>query len=381
MFNKLKNILIGILSAVIVIAIGASAYTAFASAGSDPITTPDTTHVNYGNGNGGNGNGGNGTGTSVLDIPASDLSSEESASLLFMREEEKLARDVYNALYVVWGQSTFQNIASSEQMHMDEIKVLLDRYALTDPALAPGQFTDSKLQALYDQLVTQGSLSPADALKVGAAIEEIDILDLQTRLAQTDNGDIQLVYNNLMNGSYNHLQAFTSTLTQQTGEVYQPQYLPIELYQTIIANTAGNGNQGATSGQGGNGAQGSNGQGYGGQGNSSSPTGTGIPQANITSSSTVHGIVNSYDLTGMSVTLDDGTSLYVQLGNSRYNQSIGLAPAAGEGLTITGFPGDQGLYSAITVTLDATGQTYSFRDASGRPLWAGGNGNGNGGRH
>jgi len=373
MFNNLKNLLIGILSAVIVIAIGASAYSAFASAGTDPIAIPDTSAVDNGNGNGGNG-------TSVLDVPASDLSAEESASLLFMREEEKLARDVYNALYTVWGQPTFQNIAASEQMHMDEIKVLLDRYALPDPALAPGQFTDANLQALYDQLVAQGSLSLADALKVGAAIEEIDILDLQTRSTQTDNADIQLVYANLINGSYNHLQAFTSALTQQTGETYQPQYLPVELYQTIITGTTGNGNQGTANGQGGNGGggQGNGGQGNGGQGSSSSSTGSGVPQANITGISTVHGVVNSIDLTGMSVTLDDGTSLYVQLGNSRYNQSIGFAPQAGEGVTISGFPGDQGLYSAITVTTDSTGQTYSFRDANGRPLWAGGNGNGNG---
>jgi hypothetical protein len=276
---------------------------------------------------------------------------------------------------------SFQNIVASEQMHMDEIKLLLDRYALTDPALEPGQFTDPSLQALYDQLIAQGSLSLAEALKVGAAIEEIDTLDLQTRLTQTDNADIQWVYNNLMNGSYNHLQSFTSILAQQTGEIYQPQYLPAELYQTIISGTNGNGNQGAANGQ--NGNQGSNGQGnasQGSQGNSAAASGSGIPQANITGATTVHGVVNSLDLTGMSVTLDDGTSLYIQLGSSRYNQSIGFSPSVGEGVTVNGFIGDQALYSAITVTMDSTGQVYSFRDVRGRPLWAGGNGNGNGGR-
>ncbi|MBI5352304.1 MAG: DUF2202 domain-containing protein [Chloroflexi bacterium] len=368
MFNNLKNVLIGVLSAVIVIAIGASAYSAFASAGTTPAAAPDTTTVDYGNGN----NSGTGTGTTVLDIPATDISAEESASLLFMREEEKLARDVYNTLYTTWGIQTFTNIASSEQMHMDEIKLLLDRYALADPALAPGQFTDSNLQALYDQLIVQGDLSLADALKVGAAIEEIDILDLQTRFAQTDNADIQLVYNNLMNGSFSHLQAFTSTLTQQTGEIYQPQYLPVDQYQVII-NTSGNGNSNGSGNQG-TSAQGSYGQGNGGQG-----TGTGIPQADISGATTIHGVVNSVDLTGMSVTLDDGTILYVDLGNSRYIQSIGFAPAIGEGLTIYGFPGDQELYSAITVTVDSTGAIYTFRSETGQPLWSGGNGNGQGG--
>ena len=132
---------------------------------------------------------------------------------------------------------------------MDEIKVLLDRYALTDPALGAGQFTNPDLQALYTQLVAQGNLSVGDALKVGAAIEEIDIRDLQTRMAQTDNADVQQAYTNLMNGSYNHLQAFTSNLLTQTGETYVPQYLTAEQYQTIITSAVSNG-QGNGGGQG-----------------------------------------------------------------------------------------------------------------------------------
>ena len=385
MFKTLKTLLAGILAAVIVIAIGASVYTAFAAPGTNIFAAQPQTVTTNGNGNGGNGNSGNtgstgnGTGTSVLDIPSSDLSADEAAALLFMREEEKLARDVYNTLYTTWGIQTFPNIASSEQIHMDEIKLLLDRYALADPALAPGQFTNPDLQALYNQLVAQGSLSIGDALKVGAAIEEIDILDLQTRFAQTDNADIQLAYNNLMNGSFNHLKAFTSVLTQQTAETYQPQYLPADQYQVIITSTNGNGNLN------GNGNQGSNGQGNGAQGSNGqgNTTGTGIPQANISGATTVHGIVNSFDQMGLSLTLDDGSAFYVQLGNLRYSQSIGFAPAVGEGVTVNGFADDQGSYSAITVTLNSTAQTYSFRDETGRPLWSGGNGqgggNGNGG--
>ena len=245
MFKTLKHILAGVLAAALLVAIDASAYSVLAAPGANPLTgIPQAVSANgnrNGNGNGNGGNG-NGTGTSVLDLPASDLNADETAALLYMREEEKLARDVYNALYTTWGQPTFQNIAASEQKHMDEIKLLLDRYNLTDPALAPGQFTDPSLQALYTQLTSQGSLSLGDALKVGAAIEEIDIRDLQTRIALTDNADLQQVFNNLMSGSYNHLQAFTSVLSRQTGETYQPQYLSADQYQNIIASTSSNGN-------------------------------------------------------------------------------------------------------------------------------------------
>ncbi len=153
--------------------------------------------------------------------------------------------------------------------------------------------------------------------------------------------------------------------------------------QSILnsASNNGNGNQGGN-GQGGNGngGQGNGANGNGGQGNSNA-NGSGIPQANITGANTVHGTVVSFDQTGLSLTLDDGSALYVQLGNSRYSQSIGFAPQVGEIVTVYGFNGDQGLFSAITVTLDGTSQVYSFRSETGQPLWAGGNGKGNGGNH
>jgi len=166
--------------------------------------------------------------------------------LIYMREEEKLAHDVYVFLYDKWGLQTFQNIAASEQAHTDAVKSLLDAYGLPDPAAGAqiGQFANSNLQALYDQLTVQGSLSLADALKVGAAIEEIDILDLQAHLAGDLPDDVRLVYENLLFGSYNHLSAFTSALLRQTGETYAPQYMTLEAYQEAlsIANAGGNGN-------------------------------------------------------------------------------------------------------------------------------------------
>ena len=197
----------------------------------------------------------------------SELSEEEAAGLIFMREEEKLARDVYIRLYEQWGLPVFQNISQSEQAHTEAVKALLDSYGLEDPVSIDevGVFTDPVLQELYNQLIIQGNQSLSDALKVGATIEEIDILDLETRLEQTDKPDIQRVYGNLLNGSMNHLRAFVSTLQRQTGEDNSSQYLSQEAFDAIIAGgmqSGGPGGQGR--GFGGNGNQTSRGNGRGG---------------------------------------------------------------------------------------------------------------------
>jgi hypothetical protein len=166
------------------------------------------------------------------------LSEAEIEGILYMREEEKLARDVYLALYQKWGQPSFQNIANSEQTHTEAVLALIERYSLADPAadLPAGVFANATLQALYDQLVAEGSQSLASALRVGAAIEEIDILDLEKHVAQTDQADIQTVYEDLLSGSYNHLRAFVSTLNRQTGEIYQPQHLDQAAYDVIVGD-------------------------------------------------------------------------------------------------------------------------------------------------
>jgi hypothetical protein len=141
------------------------------------------------------------------------LSEVEKTDLLFLREEEKLARDVYLQLYDTWNVTIFKNIVSSEQKHMDAIKNLLDKYGISDPALARGEFSEgSGLQDLYNTLVAQGSQSLVNALEVGVLIEEKDIEDLNSAIAATTHKDIKTVYNNLLEGSYHHLAAFISYL-------------------------------------------------------------------------------------------------------------------------------------------------------------------------
>ncbi len=190
------------------------------------------------------------------------LSDAERADLLFMREEEKLARDVYLALYEQHGLKIFQNIAASEQTHTNAILNLLDTYGLADPVGAnpPGEFVNQDLQALYDQLVATGSQSLVEALRVGTAIEEIDILDLDEAIARTTHADILQVYQRLEAGSENHLRAFIRVLERQTGEAYQPQYLEPAAYKAIVNSSS---SQGSGRGSGGSGQSNGRNQGRG----------------------------------------------------------------------------------------------------------------------
>ena len=190
--------------------------------------------------------------------PITPLSEAEIASLTYMREEEKVARDVYLAFYAQWQLPLFQSIANSESTHMTSIKTLLDRYGLVDPVgnNGAGVFTNATLQALYDQLVAEGGQSVEAALEVGALIEEVDIADLQQGLAAITHTDIIRVYNNLIRGSQNHLRAFTSQLRQLTGATYVPQYLDQATYTAILNSSMG---QNGAMGQGMNGMNGMNG--------------------------------------------------------------------------------------------------------------------------
>jgi hypothetical protein len=170
--------------------------------------------------------------------PAPELTAEEIADLVHLREEEKLARDVYNELYAEWGQWIFDNIAQSEQQHMDAVKNLLEKYGIEDPVDPdePGVLKNEDLQSLYDSLVSYGNGSKEQALHVGATIEDMDIYDIQAMLENTDNPDLEDVYQNLMKGSRNHLRSFTTLLLDLFDVTYEAQYLPQDELDDIITS-------------------------------------------------------------------------------------------------------------------------------------------------
>lgn len=163
------------------------------------------------------------------------LTDSEVADLVFMREEEKLARDVYNAMYELYGQRVFSNIPRAEQRHMDAVLVLIKAYGLNDPAIPdPGKLANKELQQLYNDLVERGSISKRESFLVGALIEEVDIGDIVEAMKRTDRQDILSVYNNLLAGSKRHLNAFVRNYEALSGDTYRAQKLPQAEVDSIL---------------------------------------------------------------------------------------------------------------------------------------------------
>jgi hypothetical protein len=187
-----------------------------------------------------------------ISLNNNNLDANEMAGLLYMREEEKVAHDVYVTLYQQWGLPIFNNIANSESRHQSKVAELLENYQIPHniDANPVGVFVNPDLQQLYNNLVLQGSQSLTEALKVGVLIEETDIADLQEKISQTDNLDIQQVYQNLLNASFNHLNSFSSNLTDVINTGINPlpnqaeQVQPIGTDDILTGGGRGRGNQG-----------------------------------------------------------------------------------------------------------------------------------------
>ena len=86
---------------------------------------------------------------------------------------------------------------------------------------------------MYSSLISAGTESLIDALKVGALIEETDINDLIQLIESTENEDIMRVYSHLLSASKIHMKAFTNALSR-LGESYTPIVISQEEYDEIV---------------------------------------------------------------------------------------------------------------------------------------------------
>ena len=171
----------------------------------------------------------------IASLPKEAINIEERNGLVLMREEEKMAHDVYSFLYDKWNIMIFNNIASSEQTHTDAVLELLDKYDIDDPASGKniGVYNDTSLQRMYNQLLINGNYSLLSALTVGATIEDLDIYDLEKLILKADNQDIAFVYNNLLKASRNHMRAFYSQIVNNGG-TYRAKYISQQQLEDIV---------------------------------------------------------------------------------------------------------------------------------------------------
>ena len=168
---------------------------------------------------------------------AGDLSIEEAETLAFMREEEKLARDVYMEMNGLWQHKIFANIAESEQRHMDSMLKMILLYEQVDPVgeNPRGVFTDTFLADLYVRLVDQGAESLVRALHAGAEIEEIDMVDLSNAITETNEDALKRAYSNLLAGSCNHLRSFVSHIVSLEG-TYEIKWMNESTFYNCVGN-------------------------------------------------------------------------------------------------------------------------------------------------
>jgi len=154
----------------------------------------------------------------VTQMATNTLTDAQKEGLLFMYDEEKMARDVYLSLNAINPHRTLENIATrAEQTHMDQVYSLIEKYDL-DPqntlaSLPANTFDLPEIQDLYDSLTTLGTPSVQASLEVGCMVEVTDINDLLERMENLEDADdIKTVYSALLSGSYSHYWSFDNAL-------------------------------------------------------------------------------------------------------------------------------------------------------------------------
>jgi hypothetical protein len=149
---------------------------------------------------------------------SSSISGEVKSSLAYMYEEERLAKEVYQAIYRKQKVQQLYKISSnSEGKHIDAVKRLAQRYGVQLSPQQVGHYQDTHIQSLFNQLYSKGIRSQKDALEVGCIVEVTDIEDLNKYISdaqQANAQDVLQVYNFLQRGSYNHYWAFDRGLKQ-----------------------------------------------------------------------------------------------------------------------------------------------------------------------
>lgn len=169
-------------------------------------------------------------------LPYRPPGSGASLGLRFVAGQEKLAADLFLALYHRWGEPVFLDLYEAETTHHEAVLWLLGKYGLADPdqGLGPGAFSDPDLQWTYDDGLAYGMESFTQALILGAELAESSIDELEYQLTTRQSArDAVFLYDALLLASHNHLRLFVWWL-RRMGVVYAPVWLPYGRYRDIV---------------------------------------------------------------------------------------------------------------------------------------------------
>jgi len=172
----------------------------------------------------------------VRDSPRGQLSAEDQASIIYIREGAQLSRDINLLFEAAWQAQVFRDAAERQKQALRATDLLIDRHGLPAASAEPGIYQDEQFSRLYGQFAEEGSASLPAALAAAAVLEELNILDLQTRMAQTEKADIRLVYQHLLKIASANLWSFSRAIERFGGAAYEPRYLTPLAFSELMAS-------------------------------------------------------------------------------------------------------------------------------------------------
>lgn len=153
-------------------------------------------------------------------FPDQTVDPKRADSLRLLYEEERLAHEVYVELAGLFpGIRAFPRIAAAEMRHRAMIGDLAASLAVSLPeADKPGSYPYAELTDLHARLVSEGSVSPAAAARIGIEIEKRDIADLQAFRDEASQWPAAVAMaNRLIEQSERHQAAFERLLHRGNG--------------------------------------------------------------------------------------------------------------------------------------------------------------------
>ncbi len=144
-----------------------------------------------------------------------NLSGQELEGLTLLVEKHKLHKDVYFTLFEKTNNPLFDNLYHSDAQLFDLLSNKIADYGQINPVgkMGVGEFRSLEIQNLYDEFLKTFETGMIQTLTFAIEMEEGTSEDIQNCLAQIEgNGDIALLYTDLLTESISQLDALVSEL-------------------------------------------------------------------------------------------------------------------------------------------------------------------------